>query len=174
MTIKVDLSDIDKAIREIELYEQSLNRKLEKLQERLAGLGINEASVNFAKAQYDGNNDVTVDQRFRWIDDNTLTINASGSTILFIEFGAGVHYSADPHPQAAEFGYSRGTYGYKLGRFDTWRYEGNPGTNGREDPKHPGYILTHGNPANRCMYDASKEMREQILKIAKEVFATND
>ena len=31
-------------------------------------------------------------------------------------------------------------------------------------------IRTHGNNPNRSMYDAAKEMREQITKLAEEVF----
>nr|DAM07872.1 MAG TPA: hypothetical protein [Caudoviricetes sp.] len=32
--------------------------------------------------------------------------------------------------------------------------------------------MTHGNPPARAMYEASKAMREEIKKIAKEVFGS--
>ena len=45
---------------------------------------------------------------------------------------------------------------------------GEPGTNG-EDMGN-GIVKTHGNPANRCMYETAEEMRNSITRIAKEVF----
>ena len=102
-------------------------------------------------------------------------ISASGNAITFIEFGSGVHYAGQAHPKAGEFGFNRGGYGYHLGRFDSWRYSGNPGTNGEviTEGAHKGEVKTQGNPANRALYDSAKEMREQITKIAKEVFGSD-
>ena len=83
-----------------------------------------------------------------------------------------MHYAAEGHPKAGDFGFTRGGYGYHLGKLDSWRYSGNPGTNGEviTDGKHQGEVKTYGNPANRALYDSAKEMREQITKIAEEVF----
>ena len=99
---------------------------------------------------------------------NTRAINASGESILFIEFGTGV-YNPVTHPKADELGMIRGAYGKGYGQNYTWYYRGDPGTNG-EDLGN-GRIRTHGNNANRCMWDASEEMRRRIYDIAKEVFS---
>ena len=172
MKIKCTLGTIDKAIAEIERYQKELDKKVHTLMERLAEVGIEVADARFKRAIYDGTNDVVVNKSPVWIDQNKLAITASGNSITFIEFGAGVHYAADSHPKAAEFGYNRGGFGHHLGKLDSWRYEGDPGTNGEviTEGKHKGEIKTHGNPANRAMYESAKEMREQIKKIAKEVF----
>ena len=174
-TIKCTLDTIDKAIEEIERYQRELNQKVHKLMERLAEVGISEADVRFGRAIYDGTNDVLVNKSPEWVDENKLVISASGKAITFIEFGAGVHYASESHPKAGEFGYNRGGYGYHLGRLDSWRYDGDPGTNGEviTEGKHKGEVKTHGNPANRVMYESAKEMREQIAKIAKEVFGND-
>lgn len=171
--IKCTLGTIDRAIEEIERYEKQLKKKLHNLLERLGELGIEEASVRFANAVYDGDNDVKVADKPVWIDENKLAISASGNSITFIEFGTGVFYSGESHPKAAEFGFTRGSYGYHLGRLESWRYKGNPGTNGEviESGEHSGEVKTHGNPANRSLYDTGKELREQIVKIAREVFS---
>jgi hypothetical protein len=172
--IKVSLGNIDGAIKAIEQYERSLEKKKKVFMERLASIGVDTARATFKTAKYDGDNDVIVTEP-TWINDNKLTFSASGKSVLFIEFGTGVHYSSESHPKEAEFGFSRGTYGHGLGKLDSWRYEGNPGTNGEiiTEGKHKGEIKTHGNPANRCMYEAGKDMRKQIKEIAKEVFGSD-
>lgn len=172
MKIKAGFCDFDAWIRGIEAYEKTLQTKMNKLQEELAKIGIDAATINFKTADYPGENDVVVDPAPKWINDNTLVIEASGASILFIEFGAGVYYASDAHPKADELGYKRGEYGHKLGRLETWRYEGEKGQGGLawESDKHPGMLETHGNPANRCMYEAGKAMREKVIEVAKEVF----
>lgn len=172
MTVKIkcNLSNLEKAVEGIEKYQKSLDEKIKTLMKKLAEIGVDEASIRFKNAIYDGTNDVTV-QPYEWVDENKIVISATGNSITFIEFGSGVHY-AEEHPKASEFGYTRGGYGYKLGRWDSWRYSGDPGTNGEviSTGIHKGEILTHGNPANRCMYDSVKTMREHISKIIEEVF----
>lgn len=167
--IKCTLGTIDKAIAELDEYIDDLEKKTRILMERLAEIGIEKATLGFGNAIYAGTNDVVVEP-FKWSGDK-LIITARGNAVAFIEFGTGVHYSA-PHPKAAELGFTRGTYGYKLGRLDSWRYTGDPGNEGEiiTEGEHKGEVRTHGNPANRAMYDATKEMRERIIEIAKEVF----
>ena len=174
MKIKVSLGNIDEAIKAIEDYEKRLEQKRKTFIERLSEIGVETARVSFKNAQYDGYNDVVVSDG-RWIDDNRLVLSATGQSVTFIEFGAGVHYSSPPHPKADELGFARGSYGHGLGKLDSWRYDGDPGTNGEiiTTGKHKGEIKTHGNPANRCMYDAGKEMRNKIREIAKEVFGSD-
>jgi hypothetical protein len=173
--IKCTLGTINKAIAEIDEYQKKLDKKVRTLMERLAEVGIGEAEVRFGRAIYDGTNDVKVNKSPVWINDNKLAISASGNSITFIEFGAGVHYAGESHPKAAEFGFERGGYGHHLGKLDSWRYEGDPGTNGEviTEGKHKGEVKTHGNPANRVLYDSAKEMREQLVKIAEEVFGND-
>lgn len=173
--IKCTLGTLSKAVAEIEQYQKDLDKKVHILMERLAEIGIEEATVRFANAIYDGTNDVRVNNAPVWIADNKLAISASGNAITFIEFGSGVHYAGQAHPKAGEFGFNRGGYGYHLGRFDSWRYSGNPGTNGEviTEGAHKGEVKTQGNPANRALYDSAKEMREQVTKIAKEVFGSD-
>lgn len=172
MKIKVSLGDIESAIKAVDEFENSLKRKTKMFLERLAEIGIENAKISFKAARYDGDNDVVVNNAV-WINDNKLAFSATGSSLLFIEFGAGVHFSSQSHPQAAEMGFYRGGYGHGLGRLDSWRYEGNPGSHGEviTTGKHKGEIKTHGNPANRCMYEAGKEIRKHIAEIAKEVFS---
>ena len=136
------------------------------LKQALALKGLGVAAAKFAIAQYDGTNDVRVQQPYE--EGDSVILEARGEAVAFIEFGTGVHYSEE-HPLAAERGMTRGGFGYHLGKLDSWRYVGDPGTNGEDDPNHPGYIRTHGNPPARAMYEAGKEMRNEIAETAREV-----
>lgn len=173
MKIKVNLWQISGVIKQIEKYRDSLAAKQKEFLRKLAQIGIDEVDTRFGKAIYDGTNDVIVESPI-WESDNKVIIRATGTSVLFIEFGAGIHYSTPVHEKAGEFGYARGGYGQHRGRKKGWYYRGQPGTNG-QIPTNPkmaakGLVYTHGNPANRCMWEASKKMRSEILNIAKEVF----
>lgn len=175
--INIKVENLARVRRQLEEYSAGIKSKCRKMQEYLAEIGINHARFYFAKAQYDGENDVKVAESPEWVDENTLRIRAYGTSILFIEFGTGVHYSAESHPLADEFGYVRGGYGEGMGAFDAWEYWGKPGSNGEaKGEKGEGEIKetlvrTHGNPANRSMYNAGKDMRRAILETARYIFA---
>lgn len=175
MSLSFD-TNIDQLIKSIETRKNDINAKFRVFLERLAKIGIDVAQTRFYSAQYDGNNDVRVEQTPQWVDDHTLAITASGKAITFIEFGAGVHYT-EQHPKADELGMIRGEYGQGKGKQNTWGYYGVPGTNGvvrKIKDTHDGggkvLVLTHGNPPARAMYDAGKAMRENVTRIAMEVF----
>lgn len=169
--MNIRITGVKETIGRLKKYRAELSDKNRTFLEKLAEIGIDTASVRFSQAQYDGENDVVVGSSPEWLNDDTLVIKAAGQAVLFIEFGTGVHYS-EQHPKAAELGFTRGSYGQGKGKQDSWGYYGAPGTNGRTVVKKDGstVVITHGNPPARAMYDASKEMRENILSVAKEVF----
>lgn len=167
--MSIHISGVSEAIQHIEGYRKRIDRNQHILLEKLAGIGIETAKVRFSTAQYDGVNDVVVPSEPTWVSKDKLFLSANGSTVAFIEFGTGVHYS-ETHPKAGEFGAVRGGYGYGLGRLDSWRYKGEPGTNGESSEKHPGEIVTHGNPPAMAMFNAAEDIRKNILDIAKEVY----
>ena len=164
--IDVKIEGLDSVIAALKDYRDSLPAKRKAFLWRLGNMGVNTANVNFRYAQYDGTNDTQVSSR--WKDDNTLEVVASGNSVLFIEFGSGVHYE-EWHPMRPP-GMEIGSYGRGQGNNDYWFYKGETGTNGQPSTKYPGLIYTHGNPPARAMYEAAVEMRERIAEIAKEVY----
>ena len=167
-------SNVDTVIVQLEQYRNKLNERIHTMLERLAELGVDTAAVAFKTAQYDGDNDVVVNAP-EWLSDTQLIISATGSSVTFIEFGTGVHY-AEQHPKASEVGAVRGEYGMGRGKRDAWGYYGNPGTNGKIRKSVEGkgdLVITHGNPPSRALYNAGKEMRENISEIAREVFSSD-
>ena len=84
------------------------------------------------------------------------------SILLAIEFGAGIHFNPAPNPNADKFGLGVGTFPGQVHAFeDMWFYW---------DEKSQEWKPTHGVKATMPMYKASEEMKNNILKIAKDVF----
>ena len=172
MKIRVTLSDsgINEALRQLEDYSRKLQDKADKLTKELAAIGLEVARVGFAEAQYDGTNDVSVTVEDK--GKGYKAVVATGQAVLFIEFGTGVTY-ADNHPQKPDGIVGRGEYGKGHGSRRTWGYYGEPGTSGTViDRGGKQVVLTHGNPANMSMFNAKERMRQDIERVAREVFAS--
>ncbi|HAJ96150.1 MAG TPA: hypothetical protein DCO72_00200 [Ruminococcus sp.] len=168
ITITPDSKSIHNAIKELEKYQKFLEKQIPVFLERVAQLGVEIASVKFDGAQYDGTNDVKVTKRRD--NGNYFAVVATGNATLFIEFGTGVVYP-DVHPEIPSGVAGRGEFGKGKGKNRAWGYYGEAGTNGRiATNKKKAVVVTHGNPANMCMYLTAEELRREISGIAKEVF----
>lgn len=159
--IKMTLStsSIKDAIAELKSFKASLEQKKNKMLEKLANIGLREASIRFTTAMYDGVNDSHVTLK---PIDNGYAIMAEGHAVAFIEFGAGVyHNSGEPYPNPRPDGIvGIGEYGKGYGKRNTWVFRDEAGEK----------VFTHGNPAAMPMWYASEEMRSKITQIAREVF----
>ena len=157
-TIRVSLSEdsFKQAIREVEAYRRSLERKGKLLAKRLAEVGLHVAKIRFMNAQYDGFNDVSVS-----VEETTsgYAVVAKGEAVAFIEFGTGV-YNPE-HPMGAELGMIHGSYGQGKGKRKAWGYYDDAGQ----------LHITRGNSPAMAMYAADRDMLQQVSRIAKEVFA---
>lgn len=167
-----DPKGFDELLSAVESYSKRMNDKAAELIRRLADEGYLIASSGFAMSQYDGSYDVTV--RVEERNDKCVALVAVGATALFIEFGTGVTYP-DDHPEAGNLGMVRGAYGKGRGSKPTWGYYGDPGTNGEVKVKGDGkqVVLTHGNPANKPMYNTVKELETRLSALAQEVFGSD-
>lgn len=159
--IKMTLStsSIKDAIAELKSFKASLEQKKNKMLEKLADIGLREASVRFTTAMYDGVNDSHVTLK---PIDNGYAIVAEGHAVAFIEFGAGVYHNpGEPYHNPRPDGIvGIGEYGKGYGKRQTWVFRDEAGEK----------VFTHGNPAAMPMWYASEEMRSKITQIAKEVF----
>lgn len=161
MKIKISQNtvSINSAIRELNDYQKDLERKGKEICRRLADYGKSLAVTAYSGTQYDGNKDVSVTVEERT---NGYAIVASGETVLFLEFGAGVTYGYG-HPQADQFGMGPGTYPDGKGHWDD--------PNGWWIPKSAGGGHTYGNEPSMAMYNAAKDLRAEIERVAREVFS---
>lgn len=160
IVITLDEKSIGKALKEIDAYNKWVKEKTELLCEKLAIVGAREASVRFATAMYDGNNDVTVEVGKT---DNGWVVTASGEAVCFIEFGAGVYHNpSEPYPNPRPEGIvGIGEYGKGYGKRRGWKYEDSSGE----------LVFTRGNPAAMPLWYATKEMEEKVLEVARAVFS---
>ena len=153
----ISRKSIKKAIKELRQYKAWVLKKEEELRIRLASLGATVASIQFARAIYNGTNDVSVRV------DNTgsvAVIYAEGDAVAFIEFGSGATYGYG-HPYADIHGMGPGTYPEGKGHWDSekgWWYD---------HGKH-----SYGNPPAMAMAQAIIAMTDDITRIAREVFSS--
>lgn len=155
--IRVQLTNesISDAVKKLRQYELWVRQKSAELTSRLAMMGATVASIQFARAIYNGSNDVSVRV------DNTgsvAVIYAEGEAVAFIEFGSGAAYGYG-HPLAGKFGAGPGTYPEGKGHWDNpkgWYFGSH---------EH-----SYGNPPAMAMYGAVREITENVTKIAREVF----
>ena len=159
ITMNFSSNSIQSAIRELKSYRDSIDAKMDKLLEKLARIGVQEASVRFTTAMYDGVNDSSV--TLEPIKDG-YCIKAEGRAVAFIEFGAGVYHNpGEPYPNPRPTGIvGIGEYGKGYGKRPAWGFRDDSGE----------LVITHGTPAAMPMWYASEEMRSEILKTFKEVF----
>ena len=159
--IKMTLStsSINDAIKELKTFRKYIDAKKDELLEKLGEIGVQEASVRFTTAMYDGVNDSSVTLEST---PDGYAIVAEGSAVAFIEFGAGVYHNpGEPYPNARPEGIvGIGEYGKGYGKRQAWGFVDDTGE----------LVITHGNPAAMPMWYASEEMRSEIKRIAKEVF----
>ena len=157
--MRLSTSSIDKAIKELKAFRDSIDKKKDHLIEELANIGVREASVRFTTAMYDGVNDSSVTLE---AISGGYCIKAEGKAVAFIEFGAGVYHNpGEPYPNPRPSGIvGIGEYGKGYGKRQAWGFKDDSGE----------LVITHGNLAAMPMWYASEEMRSKIKKIAQEVF----
>ena len=171
--IKITLSEdsINRAIREIENYKNSLRGKIETLTRELAKIGVNSVNATMMSVSPADRGEFDVDFVFdpSGRDVFGAVIVLSGDQILFIEFSAGITFGTESgaHPKPP----NNPNYGndYGVGTY--------PGQTHARDPVGWWYVdkwgqaqHTYGVRAYAPMYNADIEMRNQIRAIAREIF----
>ena len=164
-TIQLNGKGIDAMIRGVGAYQKWLVRKSNELAKRLAEMGVVNASIEFSRAFYVGNNDTQMSLERR--GEGRYAVVAQGEAVLFIEFGAGLlAQQGGGHPEPHGFG--AGTYpgkghwddpnGWYLPK-DKWQADGT---------KH-----SYGNVPAMAMYNTVKELERELDRVVREVFASD-
>lgn len=170
-TINVELSPsgVDKAIKELIAYRDSLDGKLKKFLNMLADVGLD--SISTTVAQIDPNDlgrgygQLLMDKQEKPSGEGQckMTIFLEGEDVLFIEFSAGITFGTDSYPLPSGDGYGMGTYPDGKGHWDDpegWFY------------RDENDVLRHsyGNPAYMPMYHAREAMAIRLWMIAQMAF----
>lgn len=158
-----DSKSINRAIKQIQQYQNDLQRKVQIFVDILSkeGLQVVQTTMESIPLEEKGSYYTEVMNTSRG-DIVGAAIRLSGDKVLFIEFSAGITYGTDSYPLPSGDGYGMGTYPGK-GHWDSpygWWYVDENGE------KHHSY----GNRAYMPMYHAEQAVIMQIRAIAKEVF----
>lgn len=151
---------------EILQYSKSLDYKMDLFINKLVSEGIRVIDERFSEALGADNTDHHTIVRISSFDKvRHATLEVEGNQLLFIEFGAGIHYNTpadtSPHPLGEQFGFTIGNYSdLYLGKLDKWTYINELGN----------VVETHGTKATMPMYSANKYWIDNCIRIAKEVF----
>ncbi len=176
LSANLSVSSLKSLQKQLLDYKEELSSKCDKFVLKLAEIGIPVVESKVAEAGFtydekgiqsgsdtEHNTYVKVDSL---IGMSKATLVLEGKEILFIEFGAGVSYNgsvgSSPHPKGQENGFLIGTYGMGHGSQKVWGYYADSGE----------LVLTHGTKATMPMYEASLKIRNEVLKIAKDVFGS--
>ena len=165
--MEVKLSDLRGAIDTIKSMKNKI-KKLDKEIDTIASQSVVNMNNKFKTAIYDGVNDVTCSKTKI---PNGYMVEASGDSVLFIEFGTGITYP-NTHPDSNTFGMFRGSYGKGKGKLSEWYYYGNAGTNGEyvlTSPTKGDLYTTRGSPANMPVYLTSEEVKLSFSKLKGEL-----
>lgn len=163
--ITANLDDgYDEIIQSIDEYERRLTEKTKLLVNELAKIGAQSAQEGFGGASYT-TGDATVTVRPESRGETSAAVVAEGEAVLFIEFGAG-YLMGTGHPEPMGFG--AGTYPTK--RHDNPPNWKNPngwvyGGVGRGKYRYP--LRTYGNAPSAAMYNARKELEQNLKDLAK-------
>ncbi|MGM9924236.1 MAG: hypothetical protein ACI4EU_08400 [Butyrivibrio sp.] len=156
--ISVDTKSLNHLIRTVDKKLDRYTKKINKLTRKLAEMGATNVSLGYARALYDGYNDIEVSVEEA---ENGFDIIASGEKVLFVEFGTGITMGYG-HPQAGEFGYGPGTYNPRSKNWQSpygWYFKDADGQK----------YHTYGNPPSMTMYETAKQLKDAVLETAKAV-----
>lgn len=167
ISFSLNTKDINKAIRELEVYKREFKKKVDTYRRRMADEIAASASFNFGSATIDHSItgetrkpdvEVRVDER-----GNIAVVVAIGEDAVWCEFGAGVYFNgsagSSPNPYGNKLGFTIGSYGKGYGKANAWGYY--------EDGR---LVITRGTPASMPMYNAVQEVTRKAIEIAREVW----
>ena len=168
----LSLESVLQARKDLQKYKRKLPKKCMELARRLAVLGSGLANVTFSGAVYDIGarsgqpihpTDITVSYEQDYDKNGHYTIHADGVAVAFVEFGAGVYYNYTGSDRNRPEGIvGIGEYGKGMGNRKAWGFT----------DEHGQTRVTRGTPEQPGMWLASRTMREDLTKIAREVFAS--
>ena len=172
ISMSLSQKSIQNAINELRNYQSELKRKTELLVKKLAEVGITVAQTYINESPLGKYITVKTNIMPEKAGCRAVLI-ATGkifehegyapfSSLLAVEFGAGIHYNPVPNPKAEELGFGVGTFPNQTHAFDEngWWWMDLDGE----------WHHSYGFEPTQPMYHAWLEMYSQIEQIAKKVF----
>lgn len=156
MTINISLSDpnsIDRAVKALEEYKAKIERNKEKLSQKVAEAGADEAKNN---AMYFNAYDTgqLVEGIVAEKENEGWRIHSTAPHTAFVEMGTGIRGEREPNPNNSYPGWE---YDVNKHGETGWWYTGDDGKS----------HWTQGMPSRPFLYDTAQTMKESIGSIAE-------
>ena len=154
---KLDLKDIDRAIREVEKFKTEFLEKCNRLIEALTDRGEEIAKIEVAQldAVYTGELMNSIEGYYS-PSYNVGIIKAGAYYAAYVEFGTGVVGKGSPHPNPQGWQYDVNDHGDS-----GWVYY---------DDDSGQFRWTKGFKSRPFMYNTARQLERECKKIAEEVF----
>jgi hypothetical protein len=152
MNVTYSLNDIDKIIAHFRRFETIAN-DTEELVVKLAKVGAEAAQMAYDSTSYDGDKDVSVTSEQIGLGEAQIT--ASGQSVAFLEWGAGILHNT-PQVDRPPGVLNIGEYGKGQGKRPSW--------------KMPNGEWTNGNEAAQGMIRAREAIEANLPNVVREVF----
>lgn len=171
ITMNLSVKSIQNAIKQIENYQTSLNRKAELLAKKLAERGVDVAKSYIVDmdAIFTGElkNSLRAEKKDSDKENFKFAVVADSKHAIFVEVGTGTVGAATPYPGKLPVMYAQGkhfvTLEHSFGKYPAgtygWFYE--------RDGK---VYFTEGMPSRPFMYKTGLDLRKIVGEVAKEVF----
>lgn len=169
----LSISSIKQLQEDLRKYQDSLKYKCRELTEQLAEMGIKVAGAKIGESPLGKyvtiKTDITEEQagcKAVLIATGETFENegyAPFNTLLAIEFGTGIRYNSEENPKAPDLGFGVGTFPDQTHAFDKngwWFWS----------EEKQAWIHSYGVKATMPMYQASVEIQQNIVKVAKDIF----
>lgn len=170
ISFTLDPTSIGRAISQVKDYQKQVRAAGPEIAKRLARRGYSVAHGVMSGHVFSGETleSLEVVQE----SENTYILRAGSQAILFFEFGAGARYGGG-HPWDGKFHMGPGTYP-GAGHWDDpdgwWFPTDDPRLILTTDDNGQGWGHSYGNKPYMPFYKASRAMKDDLMKIAKEVF----
>lgn len=167
------LLSINRAILELEKYKNDVKSFGDRIVQELAKRGYDAIYTVLANHVWSGE---TINSlRVEDAGNGKMVISAESKALLFLEFGAGIHYAFanGGHPLADQLGFGVGTHPGQKHAYDEkgwWFPTDDPSLAIVHDKNGQGWAHSYGTPPYRPFYDASVSLRMMVLDVAREVF----
>lgn len=156
----LSVSEMRKAQKELQDYQKDLTKKCEEFVRRLAEKGVEIAKMKIADydaiytgellASINSEQGAVIQNGAQWI------VYTNCPWAKFVEFGTGIVGERSPHPNTSIVG---------------WKYDVNEhGEKGWFYFRDGEWHWTKGMPSRPFMFETAMELRQEIVKVAKEVF----
>lgn len=162
-------SSIENAIKELRDYQNDLTYKCQLLAEKLAEKGVDIAQTYVASLDavftYELNSSIHAEYVSDIKGGGVWAVVAGTDHAMFVEFGTGIVGKQSPYPRELPDGVS---WEYASGKTIRQLVDGRYGWFYKDDDGQ--WWFTEGMPSRPFMYYTSIQLRDIVVKTAKEVF----